>query len=209
MDQTLYLNQMFPDYEPPEELHPALSQAAIAAADIDPAPGKIQFQRFSLKTDPFLRYSVFGQGKGGDLQFIKTPRDHAFQFSAQYDFLRICAQRRIFDPLNGHDISDIPFLIVVYIETVAVFMLSVKDERDFRLSAAGGQGGRLFLLSAKHPRRRQYHHYHHHCRANQYAMMSPPHPFPHHHTNSKSSIVSSSEPMNCTVFANALARWLI
>ena len=34
MEQNVYLFQMFPDYEPPEELHAALSQAAIAAADI-------------------------------------------------------------------------------------------------------------------------------------------------------------------------------
>ena len=36
MEQTVYLLNMFPDYEPPEELMTALSQAAIAAADIDP-----------------------------------------------------------------------------------------------------------------------------------------------------------------------------
>ena len=34
MEQKVYLFQMFPDYEPPEELCAALSQAAIAAADI-------------------------------------------------------------------------------------------------------------------------------------------------------------------------------
>ena len=34
-EQICFLN-MFPDYEPPEELYAALSQAAIAAADIDP-----------------------------------------------------------------------------------------------------------------------------------------------------------------------------
>ena len=32
--EKVYLFQMFPDYEPPETLHAALSQAAIAAADI-------------------------------------------------------------------------------------------------------------------------------------------------------------------------------
>ena len=36
MDNQVYLLNMFPDYEPPEELYAALSQAAIAAADIDP-----------------------------------------------------------------------------------------------------------------------------------------------------------------------------
>ena len=36
MDERIYFINMFPDYEPPEELRAALSQAAIAAADIDP-----------------------------------------------------------------------------------------------------------------------------------------------------------------------------
>ena len=36
MNQKVYLTNMFPDYEPPEELKTALSQAAIVAADIDP-----------------------------------------------------------------------------------------------------------------------------------------------------------------------------
>ena len=35
MDQKIYLTNMFPDYEPPEELRDALTQAAIVAADID------------------------------------------------------------------------------------------------------------------------------------------------------------------------------
>ena len=35
MNQQVYLSHMFPDYEPPEELTAALSQAAIVAADID------------------------------------------------------------------------------------------------------------------------------------------------------------------------------
>ena len=34
--ENVYLTNMFPDYVPPEELTTALSQAAIAAADIDP-----------------------------------------------------------------------------------------------------------------------------------------------------------------------------
>ncbi len=39
-ESVLFLN-MFPDYEPPEELKSALSQAAIVAADIDPAQRRI------------------------------------------------------------------------------------------------------------------------------------------------------------------------
>ena len=37
MSETVYLTHMFPDYAPSEELEAALSQAAIVAADIDPA----------------------------------------------------------------------------------------------------------------------------------------------------------------------------
>ena len=36
MNEQIYFFNMFPDYEPPEELQEALSQAAIVAADIDP-----------------------------------------------------------------------------------------------------------------------------------------------------------------------------
>ena len=36
MKETIYLHDMFPDYEPPEPLEMALSQAVIAAADIHP-----------------------------------------------------------------------------------------------------------------------------------------------------------------------------
>ena len=39
--QVLFLH-MFPDYEPPEELFDALSQAAVVAADIDPARGRVE-----------------------------------------------------------------------------------------------------------------------------------------------------------------------
>ena len=41
MEQNVYLTHMFPDYEPPEELIAALSQAAIVAADIDPEAGAV------------------------------------------------------------------------------------------------------------------------------------------------------------------------
>ena len=37
MSEKIYFSNMFPDYEPPEALQSALSQAAIVAADIDPA----------------------------------------------------------------------------------------------------------------------------------------------------------------------------
>ena len=41
MQNQVYLTNMFPDYEPPEELRAALSQAAIVAADIDPEEGAV------------------------------------------------------------------------------------------------------------------------------------------------------------------------
>ena len=42
MNQQIYLTNMFPDYEPPEELQQALSQAAIVAADIFPETGTVE-----------------------------------------------------------------------------------------------------------------------------------------------------------------------
>ena len=33
MSETVYLLNMFPDYEPPEEIRKALSQAALVAVD--------------------------------------------------------------------------------------------------------------------------------------------------------------------------------
>ena len=36
MKETVYLLNMFPDYEPPEEIREALSQAALVAVDIRP-----------------------------------------------------------------------------------------------------------------------------------------------------------------------------
>ena len=42
MEQNVYLFHMFPDYEPPEELKAALSQAAIVAADIFPETGTVE-----------------------------------------------------------------------------------------------------------------------------------------------------------------------
>ena len=41
MKQQVFFLNMFPDYEPPEELVEALSQAAVVAADIDPAKGQV------------------------------------------------------------------------------------------------------------------------------------------------------------------------
>ncbi len=42
MSEQIYLFNMFPDYEPPEELNEALSQAAIVAADIDPMTRRVE-----------------------------------------------------------------------------------------------------------------------------------------------------------------------
>ncbi len=42
MNQNVYFFSMFPDYDPPEALQQALSQAAIMAADIDPEAGRVE-----------------------------------------------------------------------------------------------------------------------------------------------------------------------
>ena len=42
MSETIYLLNMFPDYEPPEEIREAFSQAAIAAADIHPESRSVE-----------------------------------------------------------------------------------------------------------------------------------------------------------------------
>ena len=47
MEQNVYLFHMFPDYEPPEELKAALSQAAIVAADIFPETGTVETALYS------------------------------------------------------------------------------------------------------------------------------------------------------------------
>ena len=41
MDEQVFFLNMFPDYEPPEDLQQVLSQAAVVAADIDPAKGTV------------------------------------------------------------------------------------------------------------------------------------------------------------------------
>ena len=47
MENTIYFLDMFPDYEPPEVLRGTLSQAAIVAADIDPATRRIAMDIYS------------------------------------------------------------------------------------------------------------------------------------------------------------------
>ena len=42
MQETVYISNMFPDYTPPEALASAFSQAAIRAADIDPARRRVE-----------------------------------------------------------------------------------------------------------------------------------------------------------------------
>ena len=53
-EQICFLN-MFPDYEPPEELYAALSQAAIAAADIDPETRSVHVALHSERYIPQRR----------------------------------------------------------------------------------------------------------------------------------------------------------
>ena len=45
--EKVYLTHMFPDYEPPEELITALSQAAIVAADLDPETRSVEVALYS------------------------------------------------------------------------------------------------------------------------------------------------------------------
>ena len=47
MSEQIYFFNMFPDYEPPEELKDVLSQAAIVAADIDPATRRVSAAIYS------------------------------------------------------------------------------------------------------------------------------------------------------------------
>ena len=47
MKQKVYFFDMFPDYEPPEEFFDALDQAAVVAADIDPAMGQVDMAIYS------------------------------------------------------------------------------------------------------------------------------------------------------------------
>ena len=42
MKENLFLLDMFPDYEPPEEIRKALSQAALVAVDLDPASRTVE-----------------------------------------------------------------------------------------------------------------------------------------------------------------------
>ena len=52
MKQQVYFLNMFPDYEPPEALKSALSQAAIVAADIDPQRGRVDV---AIHSDIYLK----------------------------------------------------------------------------------------------------------------------------------------------------------
>jgi hypothetical protein len=51
MKEKVFFLNMFPDYEPPEELKEALSQAAIAAADIDPVAQRVQI---AIHSDTYI-----------------------------------------------------------------------------------------------------------------------------------------------------------
>ncbi len=57
----IYLFHMFPDYQPPEQLHAALSQAAIAAADIDQQERSVQV---ALHSDTYIPQRLLDQAAG-------------------------------------------------------------------------------------------------------------------------------------------------
>ena len=52
MTKEVFFFQMFPDYEPPEELREALSQAAVVAADISPERGSVHAALYSEQYIP-------------------------------------------------------------------------------------------------------------------------------------------------------------
>ena len=52
MSEQVYILNMFPDYEPPEALKDALSQAAIVAADIDPQLNSVHIAVYAEKYIP-------------------------------------------------------------------------------------------------------------------------------------------------------------
>ena len=58
MENKVYLFHMFPDYEPPEELNAALSQAAIVAADIDPETRTVEV---ALHADSYIPQRLLDQ----------------------------------------------------------------------------------------------------------------------------------------------------
>ena len=53
MKEKVYFLNMFPDYEPPEELTDVLSQAAIVAADIDPVKRRVELAMFTQQYVPY------------------------------------------------------------------------------------------------------------------------------------------------------------
>ena len=61
MKQQVYLSNMFPDYEPPEELTLALSQAAIVAADIDPEQGSVSV---AVHSEQYIPQRLLSQAAG-------------------------------------------------------------------------------------------------------------------------------------------------
>ena len=62
MEKAVFLHNMFPDFEPPEELQAALSQAAIAAADIDPATRSVQV---AMHSETYISRKLLEQAERG------------------------------------------------------------------------------------------------------------------------------------------------
>ena len=58
MDKNIFFLNMFSDYQPPEHLQPVLSQAAVAAADIDPSVRSVQVQ---LELSAYISDKEIGQ----------------------------------------------------------------------------------------------------------------------------------------------------
>ena len=58
MKESIYLTNMFPDYEPPEALKSAYSQAAIVAADIDPESRRVSA---AIHSDSYIPQRLLNQ----------------------------------------------------------------------------------------------------------------------------------------------------
>ena len=58
MPKTVYFSKMFPDYEPPEAVREALSQAVIVAADIDPHTCRV---RAAIHCDSYISLRILDE----------------------------------------------------------------------------------------------------------------------------------------------------
>ena len=107
---------MFPDYEPPEELQQALSQAAIVAADIDPQTRKVSV---AVHSDCYIptRYLEQAEKEIGDVLFAavnvgrkagcdceKALKESVERFAARFT---LAEQKALADGKTVTELSDV------------------------------------------------------------------------------------------------------